>query len=60
MEIPAACPRCKSADLKAVRGNAVSTMEHPGNYNGFAYSKIEWHDKVCACGQRVRVRKFIP
>lgn len=60
VEIPAVCPKCKSPELKAIRGNKVSQVNVAGTFQGVAYSRVEWHDKSCVCGQRVRVRVFVP
>lgn len=58
LELPAACPACGSSELRTVPGAKVSEMHTPGRMFDVAYRRIEWHNKVCPCGQRVRVRKF--
>jgi hypothetical protein len=58
-EIPATCPKCKSANLTVLRGNRRHVMEYNGTVNGVTYSHIEWVDKRCECGQRVRVKKYL-
>jgi hypothetical protein len=60
--IPAACPACGSTELKAAPGRPVpvTAQDLAGEVNGFVYSRVEWHDKECGCGQRVRVRVYLP
>lgn len=58
-ELPAVCPACGSVELKRIEGTPVRGEDIAGEIFGTAYSRIEWHDKRCECGQHVRVRKYL-
>lgn len=59
--IPDHCPKCKGTELKIVPGSKVIVRQIAGKLpSGFAYKRISWTRKQCACGQYLVVRTFIP
>lgn len=62
VEVPAACPKCKSVNLSNVRGARVIRRPKLAGQlpSGFKYQGILWVRKVCECGQRVAVRIHLP
>jgi hypothetical protein len=53
------CPVCKKTVTKILEcpyRPAVLNHEHVGE-DGFVYNRIVWQNRVCECGQHIRVKK---
>lgn len=61
IEIPAVCPVCGSDRLTVLDGYPPRIIEGGGvTADGIAYGRVEFREKICECGIRVRVRRIIP
>jgi len=60
-EIPAACIRCGSTELKKVPGSRPLLQEYGGELpGGFRYRAIIRERRRCECGQMLIVRVYVP